>query len=432
MGNIIIVGTQWGDEGKGKVVDILAEFVDVVVRFQGGNNAGHTIVVDGEPLVLHQIPSGVLHPRKKCVVGNGVVVDPKVLLEEIRELESRGVKVSPENLILSEAAHLIMPYHRALDLAREKAAGKGAIGTTGRGIGPAYEDKAGRRGIRMVDLGDPQTFRKKVQDQLREVNLQLKKRFGEKSFSAKEVVEEYLGYGEKLLPFVANTSVFLDQEIKAGRSVLFEGAQGTFLDLDHGTYPFVTASNTVAGNACVGAGVGPTKIHGVVGIVKAYTTRVGAGPFPTELQDELGERLREKGKEFGSTTGRPRRCGWLDMVLVRDAVRLNGITDLALTKLDVLGGLPSLKICVAYEYKGKRIEEVPCSLEVFSQCIPVYEELKGWDEEISYARDLEELPKNAQRYIRRIEELADVPVALVSVGATRNDTMMIQNPCKRG
>jgi adenylosuccinate synthase len=432
MGNIIVVGTQWGDEGKGKVVDILAEFVDVVARFQGGNNAGHTIVVEGEPLILHQIPSGVLHPRKKCVVGNGVVVDPKVLLEEMEQLESRGVKVTPENLILSQAAHLIMPYHRALDLARERAAGKGAIGTTGRGIGPAYEDKVGRRGIRMVDFMDPQVFRKKVQEQLREVNPLLKDRFGEKPFGAKDVVEEYLGYGEKLVPFIANTSVFLDQEMKAGRSVLFEGAQGTFLDLDHGTYPFVTASNTLAGNACVGSGVGPTRIHGVVGIVKAYTTRVGGGPFPTELQDELGESIRERGKEFGATTGRPRRCGWLDMVLVRDAVRLNGISDLAITKLDVLGGLATLKICVAYEYNGKRLEEVPCSLEVFSKCVPVYEELKGWDEEITYARDLEELPKNAQRYVRRIEELADVPVALVSVGATRNDTMMVYNPCKRG
>lgn len=432
MGNIVVVGTQWGDEGKGKVVDILAEFVDVVVRFQGGNNAGHTIVVEGQRIVLHHIPSGVLHPRKKCVVGNGVVIDPKVLLEEIEELESRGVKVSPGNLILSEASHLIMPYHRAMDVGRERAAGKNAIGTTGRGIGPAYEGKVGRRGIRMVDLLDPQIFRRKVQDHLRELNPYLKDRLGEKPFSLKEVVEEYMAYADKLAPFVTNTSIFLDREMKAGRSVLFEGAQGTFLDLDHGTYPYVTASNTVAGNACTGAGVGPTRIDGVVGIVKAYTTRVGSGPFPTELQDETGELLREKGQEFGATTGRARRCGWLDMVLVRDAVRLNGISDLAITKLDVLGGLATLKICVAYDYMGKRLEEVPCSMEIFSRCTPVYEELKGWDEDITYAREIEELPKNAQRYLRRIEELADVPVALVSVGSSRNDTIMIRNPSKRG
>ena len=432
MGNIIVVGTQWGDEGKGKVVDILAEFVDVVVRFQGGNNAGHTIVVDGERLVLHQIPSGILHPRKKCVIGNGVVVDPKVLLEEMEGLERRGVKVGPENLLISEAAHVIMPYHRVFDVARERAAGKDAIGTTGRGIGPAYEDKVGRRGIRMIDLMDPQVFRKKVQDQLKEVNPYLKERFQEKPFSLKEVVEEYSGYAERLRPFLTNTSVFLDTEMKAGRSVLFEGAQGTFLDLDHGTYPYVTGSNTVAGNACTGSGVGPTKIDGVVGIVKSYTTRVGAGPFPTELKDELGQMLRERGQEYGATTGRPRRCGWLDMVLVRDAVRLNGITDLALTKLDVLTGIPTVKICVAYQYKGKRLEEVPASTEILWECVPVYEELKGWDEDIRYAKEIEELPRAAQRYLRRIEELADVPISLVSVGSSRGDTIMIKNPCKRG
>lgn len=432
MGNIVVVGTQWGDEGKGKVVDILAEFADIVVRFQGGNNAGHTIVVDDQKLVLHQIPSGILHPRKKCVIGNGVVLDPKVLLEEMAGLEAWGVRVGPENLLISEAAHVIMPHHRVFDVAREKAAGKAAIGTTGRGIGPAYEDKVGRRGIRMVDFSDPEVFRRKVQEQLREANYYLKTRLGEKPFSLKEVVEEYLAYGDKLMPFITNTSVFLDREIKAGRNVLFEGAQGTFLDLDHGTYPFVTGSNTVAGNACTGAGVGPTRIDGVVGIVKAYTTRVGSGPFPTELHDELGEMLREKGQEFGATTGRPRRCGWLDIVLVRDAVRLNGITELAVTKLDVLKGIPTLKICVGYEYKGKKLEEVPASAEVYGQCTPVYEELKGWEEEIRYARDLEELPKNAQRYVRRIEELTDVPVCLVSVGSSRNDTIMIFNPCKRG
>jgi len=432
MANIVVVGTQWGDEGKGKVVDILAEFADVVVRFQGGNNAGHTIVVDGEPLILHLIPSGVLHSRKRCVLGNGVVVDPKVLLEEMDLLAERGVELTPENLHISEAAHLIMPYHRKLDRGREQARGKKALGTTGRGIGPAYEDKVGRRGIRFADLLEPSIFREKVRENLREINPLLKERLGIRPFTIKEIVDEFSKYAKKLAPYVTNTALLLDREIKRGKHILFEGAQGTFLDVDHGTYPFVTSSNTVAGNACTGSGVGPSRIQGVVGIVKAYTTRVGAGPFPTELTDGTGELLQERGREFGATTGRRRRCGWLDTVMVRDAVRLNGITELAITKLDILQGLGTLKICTAYEYKGRRLEEVPASLEVLRQCRPIYEEMRGWEESIRDARTLDELPKNAQRYVRRIEELTEVPVALISVGASRNETIMVNNPFKRG
>lgn len=431
MSNLVVVGTQWGDEGKGKVVDILAEFADIVVRFQGGNNAGHTIMLNGEPIVLKLVPSGALHPKKKCVIGNGVVVDPRGLVEEMGRLEEKGVKLSPENFFLSEAAQLVMPYHRRIDVGRERALGKHAIGTTGRGIGPTYEDKVARRGIRLVDLLDPEVFRQKLQENLREVNPYLKDRLGESPISLKEVLEEYQGYCDKLAAFVTNTSLLLDREMKQGRHVLFEGAQGTFLDVDHGTYPYVTSSNTVAGNACTGSGVGPTKIHGVVGIVKAYTTRVGGGPFPTELRDEVGDLLQERGKEFGAVTGRRRRCGWLDIVMVRDAIRLNGITELAVTKLDVLQGLSTLKICVAYEHRGKRLEEVPASIETLSACKPIYEELKGWGEDTAYARDMDELPKAANRYVRRIEELTDVPVILVSVGPTRNDTILVQNPFSR-
>jgi adenylosuccinate synthase len=431
MANLVVVGTQWGDEGKGKIVDILAEFADVVVRFQGGNNAGHTIVLNGEPIILKLVPSGALHPRKKCVIGNGVVVDPAALLEEMSQLEARGVKLSPENFFISEAAQLVMPYHRRIDAARERALGKQAIGTTGRGIGPTYEDKVARRGIRFVDLLDLEVFRRKLQENLKEVNPYLKDRLGDAPLSFKEILEEYQGHAERLAPFVTNTSLLLDREMKQGKHVLFEGAQGTFLDVDHGTYPYVTSSNTVAGNACTGSGVGPTRIHGVVGIVKAYTTRVGRGPFPTELSDETGNLLQEKGREFGAVTGRRRRCGWLDIVMVRDAVRLNGITEMAVTKLDVLQGLNTVRICVAYEHKGRRLEEVPSSIEVLEECEPVYEELRGWEEDTAYARDLNELPKAAYRYIRRIEELTDIPVILVSVGPTRNDTILVQNPFLR-
>lgn len=431
MPNIVVVGTQWGDEGKGKVVDILAEFADIVARFQGGNNAGHTIVVNGEILILHLIPSGVLHPKKRYVIGNGVVVDPKVLLEEMDQLKARGLKFTPDNLFISEAAHLILPYHRRLDHARERALGKRAIGTTGRGIGPAYEDKVARRGIRFADLVDTKVLRRKLQNNLREINPYLKERLGEKTFTIKEILAEYSQYWEQLAPFVTNTSLFLDREIKRGRNVLFEGAQGTFLDADHGTYPFVTSSNTVAGNACTGSGIGPSRINGVMGIVKAYTTRVGSGPFPTELLDKTGDFLQERGREFGATTGRRRRCGWLDTVMIRDAVRLNGITELAITKLDILQGLSTLRICTAYKYDGRKLEEVPSSMEVLKDCTPIYEELRGWDEDTHYARSLDELPKTARRYIRRIEELTETPVSIISVGAGRNDTIMVNNPFKR-
>jgi adenylosuccinate synthase len=430
MANVVVVGAQWGDEGKGKIVDILSEFADLVVRFQGGSNAGHTIVVDGQPLILHLIPSGILHPRARCVIGNGVVVDPRVLLDEKAQLEHRGIDVSPGRLYISEIAHVIMPYHLKLDVGREKLRGKGALGTTGRGIGPAYEDKVARRGIRLVDLLSPEVLRSKIQENLKEINHFLKERLGERPLTIKGIMEEYLEYGEKLAPYLTNTSVLLDREIKEGRHVLFEGAQGTFLDVDHGTYPYVTSSNTVSANACIGAGVGPGRISSVLGVVKAYTTRVGLGPFPTELKDRVGELLQERGREFGATTGRRRRCGWLDTVMIRDAVRLNGITEIAVTKLDIFQGLNTIKICTAYEYKGKRLEELPPSVEVLEKCVPVYEELKGWDEDTRGARTFDELPKNAQRYIRRFEELTETPVSIISVGAERNETIMINNPFK--
>lgn len=428
MANLVIIGTQWGDEGKGKVVDILTERADFVVRFQGGNNAGHTLVVNGKKHIFHLIPSGILHPGKMCMIGNGVVLDPGVLIGELDRLEQAGIRVSPATLTISLYTHIIMPYHRAIDLAREKKKGSTAIGTTGRGIGPCYEDKVGRNGIRVHDLLDRKTFREKLARILEEKNFLLQHYFGEKPLDAAAIEEEYIAFGERLRPFTGNVSKMLQEANAVGRNILFEGAQGTHLDIDHGTYPYVTSSNTVAGNACCGSGIGPTRIDGVTGIVKAYTTRVGSGPFPTELLDETGENIRKVGGEFGSTTGRPRRCGWLDMVVVKSAIRLNGLSGLVITKLDVLTGIPKLKIATSYTCRGKHLDVVPPELDALDACEPVYEEFPGWEENIGGARTWDELPENTRKYLRAIEDLAGIPIQMVSVGPGRDETIIVENP----
>lgn len=427
MANIVIVGTQWGDEGKGKIVDLLAARADVVARFQGGNNAGHTMVVDGEQFISHLVPSGILQ-GKVCVIGNGMVVDPAVLLGEIDYLREKGVSVTPENLRISDRAQLIMPYHKAVDLARETMKGDKKIGTTGRGIGPAYEDKVTRRGVRFVDLLEPETFEEKVRSILAEKNFYLERFLSAEPVDPDAVIREYRDMAERLGPHVANVSVALHETIRAGGQILFEGAQGTHLDIDHGTYPYVTSSNTVAGNACAGAGVGPTAIHDVLGIVKAYSTRVGEGPFPSELFDRIGDRIQKKGAEFGATTGRKRRCGWLDSVMLRNAARLNGLTGLVVTKLDVLAGLDEINICVAYRYRGETLDEFPTSLAVLAECEPVYEAVPGWKGDISNIRKFETLPAEAKDYLTRIEELAETPIHIVSVGPGRNETIILKNP----
>jgi adenylosuccinate synthase len=427
VSNIVIVGTQWGDEGKGKLVDLLAEFADIVVRFQGGNNAGHTMVVNGDQFITHLVPSGVLQ-KKTCLIGNGMVVDPAVLVKELDNLESRGIDVGPDILKISEKAHIIMPYHKQIDLAREKMKGDKKIGTTGRGIGPCYEDKATRRGIRFVELIDPDVFRKQVNTILEEKNFYLKHYLSAETLDPESIIDQYEDYAERLAPHVVNISIVMNQAINAGKQILFEGAQGTHLDIDHGTYPYVTSSNTVSGNACCGAGIGPKEITGVIGIVKAYTTRVGKGPFPAELFDEIGDALQKKGVEFGATTGRKRRCGWLDTVLIRNSSRLNGLTGLVITKLDVLGGLKSLKICTGYKYKGETILDFPASIKILEACNPVYETLPGWSEDISDIRKIEDLPRNAKNYLSRIEEITETPINIISVGPGRDETIMVSNP----
>jgi len=427
VSNIVIVGTQWGDEGKGKIVDLLAEYADVVVRFQGGNNAGHTMVVEGEQFISHLVPSGILQ-KKTCLIGNGVVVDPSVLVEELDKLKNKGIDTGPNLLKISEKAHVIMPYHKQIDLAREKMKGDQKIGTTGRGIGPCYEDKASRRGIRFVELIDAEVFKETVHAVLEEKNFYLKHYLSAEPLDPEPIVQQYQGYAERLAPHVVNISIVMNQAVKAGKQILFEGAQGTHLDIDHGTYPFVTSSNTVSGNACCGAGIGPKEITGVIGIVKAYTTRVGRGPFPTELFDEIGDTIQKKGAEFGATTGRKRRCGWLDTVLLQNAVRLNGLTGLVITKLDVLDGLESLKICTGYEYNGETLYDFPANLKILGACKPVFETLPGWPEDISGLRKLENLPKNARRYLDRIEELLETPIDIVSVGPGREETIIVNHP----
>ncbi len=427
MSNIVIIGTQWGDEGKGKIVDLLAEYAENVVRFQGGNNAGHTMVVNNRQFITHLVPSGILQ-GKTCFIGNGLVVDPAVLIKELDDLERRGFPVPPDKLKISEQAHVIMPYHRGIDHAREKKKGERKIGTTGRGIGPCYEDKATRRGIRFADLIDPEFFKEKLDSILEEKNFYLTQFLQSESFGFQLILEEYTQYAKRLAPYITNVSAEINRRIKSGQNILFEGAQGTYLDIDHGTYPYVTSSNTVAGNACCGAGVGPTAIDSVVGIVKAYTTRVGQGPFPTELFDETGDAIQKKGVEFGATTGRKRRCGWLDAVMLRNAMHLNGVSGTVITKLDVLDGLESLKICTGYKADGQSMDEFPVNLKVLADCQPQYEILPGWTESISGIRRFEDLPLNAQRYLHRIEELTETPIYIISVGPGREETIIRENP----
>jgi adenylosuccinate synthase len=429
MANVAIIGTQWGDEGKGKVVDLYAQDADVIARFQGGNNAGHTLVVKGEQTILHLIPSGILHDGKICIIGNGVVVDPKVLIEEIDRLKNRGLLPANTRLFVSERAQVIMPYHRRIDVARESHGLGKKIGTTGKGIGPAYEDKIARVGIRMCDLLDEEVFREKLNRNIEEKDFYLTRLFQEDPLDGEAIFNEYRSYAERIRPYVADTSLIMNDEIRKGKRILFEGAQGSHLDIDHGTFPYVTSSNTVAGNAACGTGVGPSVITTVVGICKAYTTRVGEGPFVTELTCEIGDSIREVGQEYGATTGRKRRCGWLDMVLVRQSVRLSGITGIALTKLDVLTGLDKLKICIGYETsQGKFTESVPSNPRLLAQCRPIYEEMDGWTEDITKATHIEELPQNTRRYIEKLEALAGVELVLVSVGAGREETIILKNP----
>jgi len=431
MPNVVVVGAQWGDEGKGKIVDLLTQYADVVVRFQGGNNAGHTLVVGGEKTVLHLIPAGILHPGKFCVIGNGVVVDPEVLILEIDRLKQKGFLADDGQLVVSLDAHVIMPWHKAIDLAREKAMGEGKIGTTGRGIGPTYEDKVARRGVRIRDLLDEARLRRKVKDRVALAREELGRLGAAADLDEAALVQRAAEQGRRIARHAADASVWLYRAVKAGRSLLFEGAQGTLLDVDHGTYPFVTSSNTVAGNAAVGSGLGPTAIDYVLGISKAYSTRVGSGPYPTELRDETGERLRKVGNEFGATTGRPRRTGWLDAVALRFAVRVNGLDGLALTKLDVLTGFETVKIAVSYRVDGKVHEEMPGDPELLERAEPVYEELPGWSGKVEGLRTWDDLPARARDYVRRVQELCGVKVVGLSVGADRGETILVENPFTR-
>lgn len=424
MPSTVIVGAQWGDEGKGKVVDLLAERSDVVVRYQGGNNAGHTIVREGETFKLHLIPSGILYPNTLCIIGNGTVIDPGVLCREIDSLEER--EVSTAGLKISSGAHLIMPYHVLLDGASEMRLGRFSIGTTRRGIGPCYQDKAARVGIRAQDLLDPSILVRKLEIALEQKNELLEKLYGMEPLDPAKVAEEVLPTAERLGPFIADASLLVNQALDTGKHVIFEGAQGTMLDVDHGTYPFVTSSNPVAGAACTGVGVGPTRIGKVLGVAKAYVTRVGEGPFPTEVDDAAGRHMAEKGHEFGTTTGRQRRCGWLDLVALRYAVRVSGITEMAVTKLDVLSGLDILKVCVAYETRdGERLTELPDNQTVFHGCRPVYEEVDGWDEDITESRELDELPARARRYVDLISAAIGIPVTLIGTGQGRHQVIDI-------
>ncbi|ENK1245115.1 adenylosuccinate synthase [Clostridium sporogenes] len=425
MSAFIVLGAQWGDEGKGKMTDYLAENADVVVRFQGGNNAGHTVVVGEKEYKLHLIPSGILYNDKLNVIGNGVVLDPKALFEEISYLESLGVNVTPDRLIISDRAHVIMPYHRVLDGIKERARGSKDIGTTGKGIGPSYTDKMERSGIRVCDLIHKEVFEENLKETLEIKNKIITEVFEEKTLDYNEICNEYLEYAEKLKPFVKDISVIVNQKIKEGKEVLFEGAQGTLLDIDYGTYPYVTSSSTIAGGVCTGAGVGPTAITSAVGIAKAYTTRVGKGPFPTELLDNTGDWIREKGHEFGVTTGRARRCGWLDLVILKTSARVSGLTSFAVTKIDTLAGLDTLKVCTGYKLNGEIIDYVPASLEDLAKCEPIYEEFEGWDDSIANARCYEDLPENAIKYLKKIEDLTETKVSIVSVGPKRDQTMMI-------
>ncbi len=421
--NLAVVGLQWGDEGKGKIIDILSAEVDVIVRYQGGNNAGHTVIKDGVRYAFHLIPSGILHPDKICVMGNGMVVDPLALLSEIQELEDQGIKVTPERLKISENAHLIFPYHRKLDGFRERLRSN-RIGTTGRGIGPCYMDKYARSGIRVGDLLNPKVFASKLKDNIVEKNSIYRQVFGYDGFSEQEILEEYLSYGEKLRPFISDTVSFLHKLWTEGKTILFEGAQGTMLDIDFGTYPFVTSSNASVGGIFSGTGLPPQALGKVIGVCKAYTTRVGEGPFPTEFSGQMGDFIREKGGEFGTTTGRPRRCGWFDAVLVRYAVKVNGADEIVITKLDVLDDLDEIKVCVGYKYEGRKIETFPFDIEVFSSVTPIYKTFKGWKKDTSRIRSINQLPKEARDYIKAISDLVGAKVSMVSVGSRREDIIL--------
>ena len=425
MSAFVVLGAQWGDEGKGKMTDYLAEEAEVIVRFQGGNNAGHTVEVGDKQYKLHLIPSGILHDNKLNIIGNGVVVDPKALFTEIDYLEREGVKVTPNKLIVSDRAHVIMPYHKILDNLKEKARGKNDIGTTGKGIGPCYTDKFERCGIRICDLIDEEVFKEKLKENIETKNKYIVNVLGGEELNYDEILKEYLELAERLRPYVQDTSVRLYDEIKEDKTVLFEGAQGMLLDIDYGTYPYVTSSNTTACGVASGSGIGPTMITNAVGIAKAYTTRVGKGPFPTELDNEIGEWIREKGHEYGVTTGRSRRCGWLDTVILKTTVRVSGLTSLCVTKIDTLAGLDKLKVCVGYKFDGKVIDYFPASLKDLEKCEPIYEEFEGWGEEVAEARNYNELPENAKKYLTRIEELTGTKISIVSVGPRRDQTIRV-------
>lgn len=419
----VVVGTQWGDEGKGKYIDMLAKDSDLVVRFSGGNNAGHTVVADGIKYALHLIPSGILHKGKTCIIGNGVVVDPAAILEEIKGLNDKGIDT--DNLLISDRAHVIMPYHKELDILQENFRGDDNLGTTKRGIGPAYTDKAERCGIRMCDLIDADVFAAKVKSNLEVKNMIIDRVYGGEGFDADKIIEEYSAYAKALKRHVTDVNDIIYNACEAGKNILLEGAQATFLDLDFGTYPYVTSSNPIAGGVCTGAGIGPIYIDEVYGVLKAYTSRVGSGPFPTEQKNEIGDEIRELGGEYGTTTGRPRRCGWLDTVMIRYAARVNGLTALAVNHVDTIGKLEKIKLCVAYESNGMRINRFPASLKELAGCKPVYEEFEGWNEDISGVRKYEELPANARKYLERIEELAGVKIELAGVGKDREQTIKI-------
>jgi adenylosuccinate synthase len=433
LANVVVIGAQWGDEGKGKVTDLLSKSADVVVRYQGGVNAGHTVVVKDQTFKLHLIPSGILYPETECIIGSGTVIDPRTLIEELDRLEA--LNISTENLMISQTAHVTMPYHRLIDQASEERRGNHKIGTTGRGIGPTYADKSERIGIRILDLIDPEGLRKQLNWTINYKNVILEKLYDLPPLDPEAVIDEYEQYAQRLRPHVVDASLKIYDAVQERRNILFEGAQGTLLDLDHGTYPYVTSSNPVAGGACVGAGVGPTMIDRVIGVAKAYTTRVGEGPFPTEMTEGIGDVLCDRGAEFGTTTGRKRRCGWFDAVIGRYAVRINGIDCLAITKLDVLDELDEIKVCVAYEIDGTRCDNFPSSSRLFARCEPIYETLPGWQQSTINCRTLEDLPKQALDYLKYLAELMAVPIAVVSIGASRDQTIIVEDPIhgpKRG
>ncbi|KYC86286.1 adenylosuccinate synthase [Heyndrickxia sporothermodurans] len=425
MSSVVVVGTQWGDEGKGKITDFLSENAEVIARYQGGNNAGHTIRFNGETYKLHLIPSGIFYKEKISVIGNGLVVDPKALVQELKGLHERGI--STDNLRISNRAHVILPYHLKIDEMDEERKGANKIGTTKKGIGPAYMDKAARVGIRMADLLDREIFEEKLARNLEEKNRLLERFYETNGFSLEEILDEYYEYGQQIKQYVCDTSVVLNDALDEGRRVLFEGAQGVMLDIDQGTYPFVTSSNPIAGGVTIGSGVGPTKINHVVGVAKAYTSRVGDGPFPTELHDDIGNQIREVGREYGTTTGRPRRVGWFDSVVVRHARRVSGITDLSLNSIDVLTGIETVKICTSYRYKDTVIEEFPANLNILAECEPIYEELPGWTEDITSCKTLDELPANARHYLERVSQLTGIPLSVFSVGPDRSQTNVVNS-----